>query len=271
MLKAISIALITVATLYLVANNSFDSERATGIKKLLMVNTEASTDYNYYKYAVEWPGSTCYTRTCKYDQEGPTSWNQHGLWPNKWTTYNIPDCSHEPWNVKAFSSSQLDEIKSFWEGMYSKNEKFWQHEWSKHGTCWNPNLGDLNKMPANMKDTIQNARNAYKKDDKMITYYFHSVYGVHQNIDFYKALSENGITPSNDKSRPLSDYVDAFAKYWNIKNFDLVCIKGDKEKGTLLNEVRICVDMDYNVMDCPDKGFIRCQNTEEVWYPLHKQ
>jgi len=85
------------------------------------------------------------------------------------------------------------------------------------------------------------------------------------------ALSENGITPSNDKSRPLSDYVDAFAKYWNIKNFDLVCIKGDKEKGTLLNEVRICVDMDYNVMDCPDKGFIRCQNTEEVWYPLHKQ
>ena len=271
MFKAISIALITVATLYIVANNVIDSENAISTKKLLMLNSEANTDYAYYKYAVEWPGSTCYSRACKYDNEGPTSWNQHGLWPNRETTYNIPDCSHEAFDVKAFSSSQLDEIKAFWEGMYSSNEGFWNHEWSKHGTCWNPTLGDSSKMPANIKDTIQNARNAYNKDEKMITHYFHSVYGVHQNVDFYKALSASGITPSNDQARPLSDYADAFSKYWNIKNFDLICIKGDDQKGTLLNEVRICIDLDYNVMDCPTKSVQHCQDTNEVWYPVHKQ
>merc|ERR1712167_175079 len=101
--------------------------------------------------------------------------------------------------------------------------------------------------------------------DKMITYYFHSVYGVYQNVNFYNALSASGITPSDDQARPLSDYANAFAKYWNIKNFDMICVKGDDSKPTLLNEVRLCVDINYNVMDCPQKGERRCNDTDEVW------
>lgn len=267
MFKTITIALATIATVYLVANNMADPSDLGKTRKQLLIKSEANTQYNYYKYAVEWPGSTCYARTCNYDDLGAAQWNQHGLWPNKWTTWHINGCSKEAFNMDAFTGAEESEIKSFWEGMYSSNEGFWQHEWSKHGTCWNPTLGDLSKMADNVKAPIQNARDSYKAGSALITHYFHTVYEAHNNINFYKALSDNGITPDSDKTRPLSDYVNAFSKSFGVENFDIICMEHDGK--TLLNEVRLCVDLEYNVMSCPDAGSRKCKNTDEVYYPVH--
>ena len=252
MLKIAFISLAFIVIIYVWHNQHTYENKPETVKRFISVKDKAQTKYDYYKYAVEWPGSACYHWDCDYDNLGTSQWNQHGVWPNAWTTWHIDGCSQEKWNINAFSRPELDEIKSFWDGMYSSNEGFWEHEWSKHGTCWNPNLGDLSTMKADVRTPTQNARNDYKLDKPMIIHYFHTVYEAHKGLDFYKALADSGITPDNEKSRPLEDYAKAFQKSFGIKNVDLICWD-TKDKKTLLNEVRICLDLNYSVMECPDE------------------
>lgn len=226
--------------------------------------SSSKPEYDYYKFAKEWPGSTCYEESCNYDVLTDTQWNQHGLWPNKWHTYNIPNCSTEAWNMDAFSSDQMKELRSFWDGMYSSDGGFWKHEWEKHGRCWRPDFGDLSKMTSDQQTAVKQARSDYANGNKMITDYFHTVYEVQKPLDFYKALSDAGIVPNNDKEYDLDKVIQAFSKYFGVQNFDVLCKY--KDGYSLLNEVRICLDKNYQVMECTGSEH-KCD--ESVLYPKH--
>lgn len=228
-------------------------------------STAEGPQYDFYKFAKEWSGTICYGGTsCNYDNLGKNQWNQHGLWPNQWKTYNIPGCSKEPWDVKKFSAAEKAEVVSFWDGMYSSNEGFWSHEWTKHGTCWDPKKGDLSKMPAALRSHIQSSRTEQANGGPLMVDYFHTVYLTQKPLDFFTVLSRAKITPSQD-TYTFDDIKVALQRGFGIKNMDIICKKKDGQ--SLLSEVRICIDLNYNVMDCPSASR-KCD--DDVLYPPHE-
>jgi len=222
--------------------------------------------YDFYKFAKEWSGTACSTKECVDDHLKTNEWNQHGLWPNQWKTFNIPGCSHEAYNPKAFSNSQRSEIDSFWDGMFSSNDGFWSHEWSKHGTCWDSSKGDLDKMTLDVRNAVKSARTVQQNGGKLITNFFHTVYEIQKPLNFYEALKNANIVPDADKTYSLDSIRSAFQTYFKVENFDLVCVGNHETGNNELSEVRICLDLNYNVFSCPDAQ-TRCKN--DISYPVH--
>jgi len=234
---------------------------------LAMRRTSSASDgpqYDFYKFAKEWSGTICYETSCNYDGLGQNQWNQHGLWPNQWKTYNIPGCSHESWDVSKFSAPEKAEVVSFWDGMYNSNEGFWSHEWSKHGTCWDPKKGDISKMPAALQSHIQTARTEQANGGNLQVDYFHTVFLTQKPLDFFAVLSNAKIVPDADNTYSFDSIKSALQKGFGITHMDLICKKKDGQ--SLLSEVRLCVDLNYNVMDCPTESR---QCADDVLYPPH--
>jgi ribonuclease T2 len=238
-------------------------------KGLLELRSSTQADvgspvYDFYKFSKEWSGTTCYETKCVDDKLGAKEWNQHGLWPNQWHTFNIPGCSKETFDVSKFNAVEKKELISFWDGMFSKNEGFWAHEWTKHGTCWDANKGDLTKMSSDVANQIKDSRKDLAAGKSQQSDYFHLVYFVQKPLDFYKVLGDAGIKPAT-QTYTFDAIKSALQKGFNVQHMDIIC-KKSKEGDSMLSEVRLCVDLNYNVMDCPTESR-RCG--DDVLYPPH--
>jgi ribonuclease I len=237
------------------ANRFLDLQRGTDV---------GSPTYDFYKFAKEWSGTTCYETKCVDDHLGRKEWNQHGLWPNQWHTFNIPGCSNEPWDSSKFNAVEMKQLISFWDGMYSADNGFWSHEWTKHGKCWDANKGDLTKMSHDLQHHIKNSREDLAAGKSQEVDYFQTVYLVQKPLDFYQVLENAGITPGTE-TYTFDAIKSALQTGFGVQNMDIIC-KKSKEGDSMLSEVRICIDLDYNVFNCPTESR-KCAN--DVLYPPH--
>jgi ribonuclease I len=211
--------------------------------------------YDNLVLATEWAGSICRTRGCTTDRPAiKTFFNLHGLWPNDYEDFrNSPyTCTDTTADINKYSADVQTLVKSFWNSMYSSQNDFLNHEWTKHGTCWTPEPLNYDNVPTEIKGTLVNALSAFKKseDDKQAAYIQMSI-SLAQKYNVFNALAASGILPNNQRRVNKTDLDMAFSSYYKVNKYQVICQK-DKNGQSMLYEVRICLDLDYRVVNCKE-------------------
>jgi len=201
---------------------------------LLLTAVHAST-YDYYVFASEWAGSVCTQFACTQASGISSTWfNIHGLWPSQNANPLLPaNCTNEPFNPALLSSQTKSDLVTYWSGLYSSADAFHAHEWSKHGTCWNDNIGKN-----------------HQED------YFSTVIKVAHKVNVFSVLSKAGITP-RAVPYPLIQIQQALQKVYGKTTISC--------SGAYIVEVRVCLDLNYNYINCPGNSTSNCPVT--VNYP----
>jgi ribonuclease T2 len=153
----------------------------------------STKDYDYYAFALEWPGSVCQFKNCVEDHSIGGTWNLHGLWPNANNGHHPFFCTKTPTDWDNLPKDLRDTLGQYWSGLYSSQEKFLDHEWTKHGTCWRTDYGNIDNIPSGIKTSLQKART----DKQNSADFFNFVVDLSRDVyRIYDILSNNGISPS---------------------------------------------------------------------------
>ncbi|KAJ6013904.1 hypothetical protein N7540_008495 [Penicillium herquei] len=147
---------------------------------------------------------------------GPTdSWTIHGLWPDYCDGDYGEDCdsSREVSDVQSILEDQgrtdlLEYMEEYWLSDDESDNEFWAHEWNTHGTCIN---------------TIDPDCYTDYTDNEEIGDFFQEVVDLFKTLDTYTALSDAGITPTNDKTYTLAEFQSALGDIHGGYEVTLLC------------------------------------------------
>jgi ribonuclease T2 len=139
-------------------------------------------------------------------------------------------------------------MKTYWIGMNESSDMFHAHEWSKHGTCWN--------------DPIPTVNQTRKMND-----YFAAAIAVAFKINMYEVLAESDIVPSNT-AYTLKQFVLALNTTWGPGTFGIDC-QDDTSGNQYLNDISLCLSLDYNIIECPDYVSSSCEEGDIYYLPIN--
>ncbi|CAH0555661.1 unnamed protein product [Brassicogethes aeneus] len=190
------------------------------------VNCKNET-YNFLLFTQRWAPGACKewldmneTNSC-YDVPH-THWTIHGLWP-EWNIY----CNDNPLdmsqllNFEELLTQLWPTTRNLTNQLFNDCVTFWSHEWEKHGTCAMalPQFNTINK-------------------------YFLQNLSWNLEYDVYTSLEINGITPDSNRGYKFADIRTALINSFG-KIPDIICTTDN-----LINEVRLCFDLESNLIDC---------------------
>ncbi|KAJ5087649.1 hypothetical protein N7456_011265 [Penicillium angulare] len=147
---------------------------------------------------------------------GPSdSWTIHGLWPDYCDGDYGEDCdsSREVSDVETILKNQgrtelLEYMETYWLSDDESSNEFWAHEWNTHGTCIN---------------TIDPSCYTDYYENEEVGDFFQEVVDLFKSLDTYTALSDAGITPSNDKTYTLKEFQSALGDIHGGYEVTLLC------------------------------------------------
>ncbi|CAB3397883.1 unnamed protein product [Caenorhabditis bovis] len=201
---------------------------------LLCLASSAVANFDYLMFTTINPVAVCRAdddtvpNSCEIPS-GTPEWTIHGLWPN-YDNGSYPQfCQGIP---KHFNESLIkpieDEMKKFWPNLYPKKtvKSFWKHEYDKHGTC-------------------------AQSDEKFSTEfkYFKMILDIYKKLNISKAMSLIG---KSEKSINRKVFERTIGTAIGGKHFEFNCLKDKKTSQWLLGDIRICLDKDLTIRDCPD-------------------
>jgi len=211
----------------------------------------AGSSYNYYVFASEWVGSVCLYNDCIDEyvaQVNPQFFNIHGLWPQTKEGDDPSGCSTINYDDALLDSSVTGMLPSRWSGLYNNSTGFHSHEWEKHGRCWNQNpvfvASSASKNPVNE--------------------FFSTVVWISQKIHIFEALQSKGVTPSTDEIYHLQDFENAIKSAFGISNVQINC--NYKDGTQYLDSIYLCLDLQYNIMNCPNDAPSNCNANKPINY-----
>ncbi|XP_067242797.1 ribonuclease T2 [Chanodichthys erythropterus] len=174
-----------------------------------------------------WPQTFCSMEHCKTDLG---NWTLHGLWPNIGIRCNTS------WHFNAsLIEDIIPEMERVWPDLLEPSSpKFWKYEWQKHGTC------------AAQAESLNSEHK-----------YFSKALELYHKFDLNSVLRNNKIVPS-EKYYTLDDVETALTNFYNVKP-KIQCVHPGKEgQVQILGQIEICVDRDFQLMNCE-------KSTEEIW------
>ena len=218
------------------SNYSTYPMRYTSFVLLLLVVGTLGANYDYYVLATQWAGTICKEQKCSSTGSISTSFfNIHGLWPSQNSNaLNPANCPSVSFTSSYFTSTTSSTLKSYWSGLYSSTDSFHDHEWTKHGSCWNNDVKKTNPV-----------------DD-----YFNKVVTLAKKYNAYDILSKSNIKPG--KSYSIDSIKNALSSSYKSGNFLVVCSSKNR-----IQEIRLCLDKNYNPRNCPTSGSQGCSGNVE--------
>lgn len=132
----------------------------------------------------------------------------HGLWSNlcgggykqfcnpSWAIHNATEVLENMGQHEL-----LKEMQRTWKDISGRDADLWEHEFNKHGTC----MYTLNPS-------------CYQKTAKKYQYvvdFYKTVVALEATLPTYEFLKEKGIMPTEDKSYPKQDIIDAIQSHTN--------------------------------------------------------
>lgn len=225
-------------------------------------------DYDIYVLATEWAPSACVFKKC-FNWPIDDIMNLHGLWPSS-AGSSPAEC--EPFN---FDESNIDpgfkpELYKYWAGLYTPSWDFIKYECKKHGSCWRKELHSSAKTDKKILQLID----AFDPRDPFGKYNVYLKVAVYlsQKFDTFTVLKNAGIVPSDTKQYPIDDIIDAINKHEGLSYALIPVCKKDKISSiNVIVEFRMCLDLDYNRIDCDPmvvKRNIQQCGKNPVGYPL---
>lgn len=237
---------------------------------LLSVESILTRDihFDYFVFTQQWPPAVCIEgQKTGHQCSIPTNvkgWVIHGLWPSRNMNRGPFFCN----NSDTFDENKLkpieEELRLYWPNLFSDSPdlSFWKHEWKKHGTC---SLSD--KLIPDEFTYFKTALNLYKK------------------YNITSILGNSGIIPNTYTSYKSDDFCNAVENSLNTVPV-VTCIYDKISTHHYLLQIEICVDKDFNTIDCPerssghhsnkytlyyktkqDDSCARCSSNKGIWYP----
>ncbi|KAL1501427.1 hypothetical protein ABEB36_006747 [Hypothenemus hampei] len=189
-------------------------------------------DFDYFIFSQRWPLTTCAEweatksgNTCNLPQDKHL-WTIHGIWPTKTGQEGPLFC---PSSIH-FNPDELapiiNDLTTYWVNVEAntKLNSFWAHEWKKHGTC-------ASVLP--LLDSVTN--------------YFRMGLKWNRDYDIASILSKEGIEPGN--SYDVATIYNAIKNSIN-KEPSIQCVIDKETKESYISEIRICLDKNFQVIDC---------------------
>lgn len=211
-------------------------------------------DWDHFVFAQEWPVAVC--EQAKEKMHNCTipsvvhSWGIHGLWPSLKDTRGPTNCNLS----KPFDFSKLkpllNELHQFWPNMYAdtNDSTFWQHEWEKHGRC-------ATTLPATADEYM----------------YFKQSLQLIKQFDASILLKNKRILPSNVTMYTLAQIQNALKKQLGNKNVVIECTKDLATGKDMLYEVEICMNKQFQPIDCYTERDWELDNTlNSHFYRKHR-
>ncbi|CAG5125453.1 unnamed protein product [Candidula unifasciata] len=201
--------------------------------------------WDYLKMAQFWPGTSCVYFGEKKCAVPPSthSWTIHGLWPSAYTGELPAYCN----DSMTFNYTEIKvlrhQLNEQWPNFNKSGSPLalWSHEWTKHGTC----AYELPVLQGELK-------------------YFNSTLQLHNTLDLLGVLSGSRINPSKKKFYDLTDiFLAVSGKYSKVPQ--IKCLHMNDTY--YLEEIWLCYDKTFNLIDCPEASPPTKENTLRVKYP----
>ena len=223
---------------------------------------DRNPDYNYYVLALAWPGGVCHHRSCPFDTNHGEHFNLHGLWPSSTSRRMGPhDCdTGSEFRIKwrRLPAQLTSDLKEYWAGLFADRERFNEHEWFKHGTCLNPFSANLANLPSTeIASVVKEYRRLVDADGRFFVAYFELAIALSRHYDLKAVLGGAGVEPRYEAYR-LWDVKNAIKDEYGVDNFTIKCKRGGRVG--FLEEVRLCLDLDFRVVDCVKRFSTNCRD-----------
>ena len=171
-----------------------------------------------------WPATFCEElreerQACDRDPVG--AFTLHGLWP-EFASGGWPQFCRWPGGGGDDPGAASPRQRCEWPSFHLGADAFWEHEWSKHGTCAGPVTGN---------------RSAY----------FATALRLHDQFNLNQVLAPLGILPGSSASSFISpDIQRVLREAWGADPL-LACHR------SALAEVWLCLDLDLELIECPER------------------
>ncbi|XP_076355401.1 ribonuclease Oy-like isoform X2 [Tachypleus tridentatus] len=202
---------------------------------------------DYLMFVQDWPPTVCLHSSKTIACEEPpkkNSWVIHGLWPSSFNLRIPRFCNSR----KHFNLTEIQgivpELEKEWPDLFVKRKpsSFWKYEWEKHGTCAAV-VPDFNSQ----------------KD------YFSMALKLKFHYDLSKAFIKGGITPSREQPYMLGNITNILKTWLKVK-VDVKCQTTKLFKYPLLHSVRMCMNINFTLIDCP-ASVRQCKANSVLYLP----
>ncbi|XP_780287.3 ribonuclease Oy [Strongylocentrotus purpuratus] len=230
----------------------------------LSLNKQSSNDtWTELILTIQWPQSFCldYNDGRDYKEAGECKvpagiddWTIHGLWPSNPGKLGPENCN-STWKFDVTKISDLvAEMNASWPNCITDEayDSLWSHEWDKHGTC------------ASLLPALYGEHN-----------YFQKTLTLRKQFDIKGMLEASAIVPSKTNSY---DYPTIFNAVKGAIGTDptVTCVYDHKTQLVYLSQVEICLDKQFNPVNCVGLNSMRksslgeesCANDKLIFYPL---
>jgi len=243
------------------------NKQGKGTQSSLNMIEKAGGAYDSLVLATEWSGSVCRLQKCNNGRPANRNFfNLHGLWPNDAADFhNSPfNCDDTRVSLVSLPKETQNVLNFYWNPLYNGAESFLNHEWTKHGSCWKPQPRDINAIPSEIRKLVSDAMStpASNKIQRQVNYFGVSI-ALAQKNNVFNALASQGVLPNNTRKYTKDNIEKALFSYFKINAFQVQC-KKSSTGDSLLMEVRLCMDLNYQVISCRRHSF-ECAN--QVMYP----
>lgn len=212
----------------------------------------ADIEYDGYVLATSWANTKCEERTCNSNLNLPKDFfNLHGLWPTNFKQKDSPrECSESNFILSSMPTDVQKWVESYWNSLYGPLHSLVSHEWRSHGTCMNfahPQPSLLHPAAKPIIEDLQTTNSGNVELLKQAAYIRLSV-KLSTSHNIYKALESQKILPGSNSFKSF-EIQTALKKHFNISKLEIIC-QTSKENLSLLQEVRLCLDTNFHVIDC---------------------
>lgn len=226
--------------------------------------------WDYLLFVQRWPQTICVEvgdSECVIPDD-VSGWVIHGLWPNRKGS-ELPDFCND---TNKFNPEKVANLRNTllvkWPNLEAGKtaDSLWEHEWDKHGTC------------AKSLSTLSDEEKYFSATLK-----FQDMFPIHD------WLSANGIAPSDTKGYSPQSIINVLKT--NIVNGQQIqpqircaykkeSFSSNQERSKpCLDEIRICLDKEFNAFDCPDEDLSvgeegslydtgPCPDDEDIFIPV---
>lgn len=188
---------------------------------VLLLLIPCTLAWDYLMFVQLWPGSWIERTDSDLGNFTNDYFTVHGIWPQdddgSWPQYCNSSHLFDPYSVKPLWPS----LVKYWTNFKNPLE-FWEHEWNKHGRCA-------------MTDHI--LENEYQFFDYGLT--------LRNTTDLFQVFTQHYVSPSNIK-KYNTQYILTFLKLVFGNDISVIC-----NPDSVLNEIRICYDKNFDQIDCP--------------------